>query len=65
MERVTVIPSDGRLCRDLDGTIVPKEGKEVPLNSYWNRRLKGGDCSLSADATSESSSSETNSQQEE
>lgn len=44
INRVYIIPVEGGLLRDTDGTIVPATGKEVLLNTYWSRRLKKGDC---------------------
>jgi len=43
-ERIFIIPAEDSILRDTDGTIVASTGKEVPLNTYWSRRLKAGDC---------------------
>lgn len=37
----------GLVVRDpITGAILPDTGKEVEVNSYWNRRLKYGDVVL-------------------
>lgn len=39
-----VIPVKGRTVPDpLRGDILPAEGRNVPLSSYWLRRQKAGD----------------------
>jgi len=43
---IYIVPMENGLLRDTDGTIVPKEGKKVPLNTYWSRRIKKGDCTI-------------------
>lgn len=43
MKRQTLKPAEGRRVREADGTLLPAEGKTVPLNTYWRRRIKHGD----------------------
>ncbi|ELQ6225031.1 MULTISPECIES: DUF2635 domain-containing protein [Cronobacter] len=39
-----VIPVKGRKVPDpLRGDVLPEKGRNVEKNSYWLRRLKGGD----------------------
>lgn len=39
-----VVPADGLQVRDpATGAVLPAEGAEVPLNTYWLRRLGDGD----------------------
>lgn len=41
-----LIPKPGLVVRDPDTLqALPAEGAEVPLSSYWNRRLAAGDVS--------------------
>lgn len=44
MTRITVYPVAGRVVPDpeLGGTL-PAEGREVPRDAYWLRRLRTGD----------------------
>ncbi|TRO33873.1 DUF2635 domain-containing protein [Pseudomonas putida] len=44
MTRITVFPVAGRVVPDpeLGGTL-PAEGREVPRDAYWLRRLRAGD----------------------
>jgi len=44
MKRITVFPIKDHILRDTNGNIVPEGGKSVPLNTYWSRRIKAGDC---------------------
>lgn len=47
MQRVNIKPRrEGKIVRDTDGSIIPQEGKLVPLNTYWSRRLKAQDVVL-------------------
>lgn len=47
MVKLHIKPAAGLLIRDpLTGHRVPPEGKLVPENSYWVRRLQCGDVSL-------------------
>ncbi|BBV77023.1 hypothetical protein STW0522RAO56_30770 [Raoultella planticola] len=42
-----VKPKDGLSVRcPVRGEALPKEGAEVPDNTFWRRRLKDGDVSL-------------------
>jgi len=42
--RIFVKPKAGRLVRDpRSGLPLPAEGREAPQNSFWIRRLEGGD----------------------
>lgn len=43
MERIFVKPCEGKRVRDLDGTLIPNEGKEVLKTTYINRQIKAGD----------------------
>jgi len=44
MTRITVYPVEGRVVPDpeLGGTL-PPDGREVPRDAYWLRRLRAGD----------------------
>ena len=47
MDRILVKPVDGRICKDpITYVALPAEGRRVPKNAYWLRRLKDGDCAL-------------------
>lgn len=42
-----VLPCAGRLVRDpLSKLPIPSEGKEVPNNAFWRRRIAAGDVRL-------------------
>lgn len=43
MDIVEIVPSEGKLIRLRDGTILPKEGREVMKDTFINRKLKSGD----------------------
>jgi len=39
-----VVPKKGKIVRDpLSGIAVPADGRNVPNNSFWRRRVKAGD----------------------
>jgi hypothetical protein len=43
-QRITVVPADGRAVPDPEaGDLLPLEGREVPDNAWWRRRLADGD----------------------
>jgi hypothetical protein len=47
-----VKPNAGRAVRDpVKGILLPISGAEVPDNTFWRRRLRDADVSLSAAAT--------------
>ncbi|NVZ49440.1 DUF2635 domain-containing protein [Pseudomonas sp. B6002] len=42
--RITVLPVAGRAVPDPQaGDLLPAEGREVPDNAWWRRRLADGD----------------------
>lgn len=41
--RVHLKPAEGLKVRQPDGQVLPEEGKEVELTTYWRRRLRDGD----------------------
>ncbi|MDQ2484430.1 DUF2635 domain-containing protein [Pseudomonas putida] len=44
MTRITVYPVEGRVVPDPElGGVLPPEGREVPRDPYWLRRLRVGD----------------------
>ncbi len=44
MTRITVYPVAGRVAPDPElGGVLPSEGREVPRDAYWLRRLRAGD----------------------
>lgn len=46
MTRITVFPVKGRVVPDPElGGVLPPEGREVPRDAYWLRRLRVGDVS--------------------
>lgn len=48
MKTMLVQPAAGRKIRypDQPDRVLPAEGERVPVNSYWQRRLKTGDVVL-------------------
>lgn len=47
-----VYPKSGLKIRDADlKDHLPAEGREVPDNGFWNRRLRDGDVTLEKPAT--------------
>lgn len=47
MTRMTVYPAAGRVVPDPEaGGDLPAEGREVPRDSYWLRRLRDQDVTL-------------------
>lgn len=46
MEKTFIRPAQGLRIRMPNGNILPTEGAEVELNSYWLRRLEEGDVDL-------------------
>ncbi len=46
-----VKPNTGRTIRDpVKGTFLPESGAEVPDNTFWRRRLRDADVSITAPA---------------
>lgn len=44
MTTMKVRPAEGRMVPDPDrGDVLPKEGRTVPKNQWWMRRLRDGD----------------------
>lgn len=44
MKTVFVVPKEGLKVRNpKDGAHLPDAGAEVPLDTYWRRRLRDGD----------------------
>jgi hypothetical protein len=49
MSRMTVYPAAGRVVPDPEaGGDLPAEGREVPRDAYWLRRLRDRDVTLDA-----------------
>lgn len=49
MSRMTVYPAAGRVVPDPEaGGDLPAEGREVPRDAYWLRRLQDQDVTLDA-----------------
>lgn len=49
MSRMTVYPAEGRVVPDPEaGGNLPAEGREVPRDAYWLRRLQDQDVTLDA-----------------
>lgn len=43
-KRITVVPAAGRSVPDPEaGDLLPSDGREVPDNAWWRRRLADGD----------------------
>lgn len=57
MKRIKVFPNKNSILRDTDGNLVPITGKTVPLNTYWSRRIKAGDCTVKEEKKTDSSNS--------
>lgn len=50
-ERITVVAAAGRAVPDPEaGDLLPAEGREVPDNAWWRRRLADGDVGLQEQA---------------
>jgi hypothetical protein len=48
-KRITVVPAAGRSVPDPEaGDLLPVEGREVPDNAWWRRRLADGDITTKA-----------------
>lgn len=48
-KRITVRPAPGRVVPDPEaGDLLPAEGREVPDNAWWRRRLADGDITTHA-----------------
>lgn len=48
-KRITVQPVQGRAVPDPQaGDLLPLEGREVPDNAWWRRRLADGDITTNA-----------------
>ena len=48
-KRITVLPVSGRAVPDPEaGDLLPAEGREVPDNAWWRRRLADGDITTKA-----------------
>lgn len=41
-------PAPGRRVRQPDGTLLPAEGLDLELSSYWRRRRDDGDVTVEA-----------------
>lgn len=51
MKEITVAPAPGRVVPDpAAGDALPAEGRRVPHNAYWQRRLQDNDVVLLAPA---------------
>lgn len=51
-KRITVVPAAGRSVPDPEaGDLLPVEGREVPDNAWWRRRLADGDVNHQPDET--------------
>lgn len=49
MSRITVYPVEGRTVPDPErGDTLPAEGREVPHDAYWARRLRASDVTQTA-----------------
>ncbi|PHJ81961.1 hypothetical protein VF14_18415 [Nostoc linckia z18] len=48
--RITIRPAEGLQFRDETGFPVPPEGKNVVLNTFWQRRLNEGAVVIVEDA---------------
>lgn len=47
IQRITVVPAPGRVVPDPEaGDLLPAEGREVPDNAWWRRRLLDDDVTL-------------------
>jgi hypothetical protein len=50
-QRITVVPAAGRSVPDPEtGDLLPDDGRSVPDNAWWRRRLADGDVIKKADA---------------
>lgn len=50
MNRITVVPAKGRAVPDPEtGELLLAEGREVPDDVYWRRRVNDGDVKLKDD----------------
>lgn len=50
-QRISVVPAVGRAVPDPEaGDLLPAEGREVPDNAWWRRRLADGDVIRKTDA---------------
>lgn len=57
MTRFTVYPVEGRVVPDPElGGVLPPEGREVPRDAYWLRRLRVGDVTDKKNAVGKASS---------
>jgi hypothetical protein len=46
-QRITVVPAAGRFVPDPEaGDLLPAEGRAVPDNVWWRRRLVDGDVTV-------------------
>lgn len=46
-QRITVVPVAGRAVPDPEaGDLLPTDGREVPDNVWWRRRLADGDVTI-------------------
>lgn len=46
MNTVTLKPAPDRNVRKPDGTLLSADGEELPLTTYWRRRLNEGDVEI-------------------
>ena len=46
-KRITVVPAKGRSVPDPEaGDLLPVDGRDVPDNAWWRRRLADGDVKI-------------------
>jgi hypothetical protein len=59
-KRITVVPAAGRSVPDPEaGDLLPVEGREVPDNAWWRRRLADGDVKTKSVETPSTKASKT------
>lgn len=59
-KRITVVPAAGRSVPDPEaGDLLPVEGREVPDNAWWRRRLADGDVRTKSVETPSTKASKT------
>lgn len=48
-KRITVVPAKGRSVPDPEaGDLLPVDGRDVPDNAWWRRRVADGDVKIKA-----------------
>lgn len=56
MNRITVVPAKGRAVPDPEtGELLAAEGRDVPDDTYWRRRLADGDVTIPTPTAKEAS----------